>query len=854
MSEEIKPPGKKNIARTWVRVGLLSLIGFSLTLTTNFTLILCMSKFLENAGSQNIPFYYIALNGLSILAGIFFFIGNFSGLHCLATLCFAATCSFTIFSRFDFALFTPAIYALYISSGLFNIYAFIMFWNVVGKILTIRELKRFIGIIYAINAIGAILPGLFMNFLLSSLSFQTCLLAAGLICCFMGLLSLFGEKWFGTRLQINEKNKKPKNLRVESHILRSELILLTGAFIFFAALIRFFLDYAFVDTVTGLFSSGHELAVFLGFFNSGLRFMQLLSQLLFSRHLLKHLSLTTLIGIVPGIAIPLSIMVIVTDWPVLTICFQFLLMYLLNIVAYPAFNVLLGVVPEKDKPRIRFLGEGILFCFSVLIAGLLILGFQYLKLPVLHLFILSTIIGGIWIFLLFRLRRAYVESLSKLILSSELDDKKTGQSERIQTIQFNSLLNPDERDELSRSLGRLIDEEPQKALEVTLNLLQKTTENDNRTRIVRSFAATGKTRPELNMTIFEFLHENKDFRTFTSFLEALAINGKNDSSAIITKFLNSENNRVRSTVLLYVLRFSKQEDILQETLGLLKKLILSPKAEERSSGAALIGELGLECFLPQLIMLLQDSVITVRKSALIASFKYPQPAILEILEEMRKQKENEALQELLERAITERKDNICQEVEAILGRLDFSRKERVIRTLRRLKNSRTILMAVKLLWLEPFRLSICMVEFLGNYKNSEKLTKTLEKCLKADKLELEEMIIEGLCLPEQEFGSMIMQLASGPESGLFADFLAVSINRLITEQPEKAGSEKTFHFMNSLLVAYGLNAEAVTTFTDIFSSRNEKEMDLSIELIDSEITDSKLKKAFLNYYELIKKA
>jgi hypothetical protein len=682
---------------------------------------------------------------------------------------------------------------------------------VVAKILGVRELKGFIGIIYAINSVGAILPGISMDFILSFLGFQNSLRFSALICLVMGFIAI----QTGRSLNKGEEPIKTAGQMkwLNTSIFHSRLLFLTCNFIFFAALIRIFLDYTFAETTTFIFADGHELTVFLGLFNSALRFAQLLSQFLFSRHLLKKLSPSLLIGLAPFTAIIMSVSALSINQPFLIVGFQFLLMYLMNIAVYPSFDLLLGIAPEEEKARFRFFGEGILSCFSNMLAGGLILGFQFLQLPANNLFMLSFFIAIIWLFRLLSLRKTYVETLEELVVSGEIrGGKKVVPNTHACSVQMHSFFEKDSSAE------------------------------DNSLR----FSLLPKNKESLT-ELLEKLHSNGEFRNFAALVDDCAGNRRENYSELLSAYVFSVNNRVRSTVIPYLLKFSRDEHVISSALDSLREMILSENNNFRSSAAALIGELGLDCFLPQLINLLRDREAAVRKSALIASFKYPQPELLTILEEMNNSEENEFQKDLLQRAIKERQERICQEVEQILLRFEFADKQRLLGALRSIKKSRHIKTALRILELKPFRLSLCLVELFSAHENREKLNVFFEDFLAGQAQEFSLLVADIIRQREAdlvEIAKSIIKMEKEQFAGALADAIA-------SLPPSEKCCEGVFCFIFSLLIFYGLDAGAAESISRLFSEGGEKGRDFAVELLESGLDSPILRKNIALYCDEI---
>ena len=153
----------------------LCLLALFLSISTNFSLVLALSLFLQNLSAAQLPYFYILLNVISILFGMIFFFYRPKSISSIMKFGGANGLILLLFFFFPH-LSTVKLYALYICTCLFNIYAFIFFWNFVSNSLGLKEMKQYVGIISATSNLGAIFASLMVGPCLKYFELSTCFL------------------------------------------------------------------------------------------------------------------------------------------------------------------------------------------------------------------------------------------------------------------------------------------------------------------------------------------------------------------------------------------------------------------------------------------------------------------------------------------------------------------------------------------------------------------------------------------------------------------------------------------------------------------------------------------------------
>ncbi|MFC1745436.1 hypothetical protein ACFL35_15690 [Candidatus Riflebacteria bacterium] len=711
-----------------IKVLYLMLLCFFLALTCNFSIVINASLFLKTVGAENMPYFYIFLNILAILVGTTFFIKNVNGLKWLLGLTVTAGFFYLIAGFFGSLTNHLNIYLLNSFACLYFIYAFIIFWNIVNDLLTIRQVKKYIGRIYAIKAIGAVLPGLVLKPLLTIISFRSCFLLLFLLFIIMSSVIFYlSSKGLKKKKGVGSR---PARL-FEPRIFNSEIVQNAGLFIFLVLLIRYFVDYQYVLQISAHFPDKEKLAVFIGLFNSAFKGFQFFWQAFFSGFVFQNFSLAAIFRILPLLTLAFTALCYLMPAFYPVVIFQFCYLVLNNATTKPILNIFLGLVRADLKSRVRFLADGIFACTTIMLAGLSILLVKRLGIATGPFFIFIGIFAFIWLILSFRLNKLYVDALKKLLFSTP--GKRSESFFRLPLhlhIDIDHLVQffQSSHTGKARTIQELARIPSVEAKEAILELYHSEL-NPQVKSMLSKWVCKAKIGDIILDDIFKILKTDKESRITADLIEALALTRRKGFAKEIFPFISSANNRVKGNAILYTIKFSNNVDFLEETIKALKNMLKSADEKMRVSGHALVGEIGLDCFLPVLCQGLTDPSLAVRKAALISSFKFPAPLLLPELEKMWSNPENGELGGLIERSIVEHRENIFLQVDAVLHRLSYDKKEHAISLIRTLGDSNAVKMATLILQIEPFEFACCLLEQLKKNLKKGRIRQILSRCL-----------------------------------------------------------------------------------------------------------------------------
>lgn len=827
----------------FIRIFLLSFTGFILNFTMNFSTILTYSLYLKKIGSEYMSFHYMAYIFLSII-GYILYVKNISGIKWLNLL--------TVFMGLIYLSFPVSVtwneaiivFIMFMLTKLYFIYGIVFYFGFVNNVLTVREMKKYIGWISGLGFSGAILAGAITKPLLLIYSMNYCFILTGIIC-LITVLPVILTKKFCLKKDIKEK-KEPAPLK---ETLGINFVKLMIVFVIISGIIRYFLDFQFSDVMSAKFSNDKELASFYGFFNALSTSLILISQIFFTGKILKFISLSTSFKIISIIFISFSLLSLIYPSFWIIVSFQFLFMLLLRIMIEPAKRILVGAVSTDIREGVRFAAEGVFYCIGVSLTGLIIALLNILS-PGPEVFF-SILLFLSFIYLLFTagLDKAYVEALiGNLKIKpkksrEEIFDNLYNYNPHAGMNIFSRLLSITEGEiklEVLRGLSLLGTKE---AKEKLLKALNEETESHILCSIIKLMSNLEKDEKIYNRLSI-ILENTEDPLIISGIIEVLAQWGDNKCLETIYPFIFKRDHEVKGTAILAVLKLSSIAEFIETALQELINMLKDKEWEMRGSGLAVLGELRLECFIPTISAFFTDNHIKVRKNAAGAALKLRAPSLLEGLSEMLLKEENKEIYPLIENAISGTEDGTFEEMESIITGLPFKDKQIVIDSLRKIEGHIPLKLFIKSFSVEPHPLSIKLVELIGQHIHNEKIMTLFNSCFSEGKFILNPFIYEIISNKnfKDKYSLILKDLAEAGAKEIIAAGLIEIINNKKEFKTDRDFTEACFYITG----IYWIGSEtALQAFEDIHSKDSHK-ADVAVEIIENAIDNRELKKAILS--------
>ena len=826
------------------KISLLSVIALLLGFTMNFSTILSYSLFLKKVGVEYMPYHYMAFISSSII-GLFLFYKNVSGLKWLNIL--TVLIGF-IYLSIPFSLQWHeklVVFILFIFTRLYFIYGVIFYYSFVNRVLTVREMKNYIGYISGLNFLGAILAGSLTKPLLSLYSIASCFVLTGFICfitvfpvIIMGRLKFKEEK--------EEEKKKKKNPGLKK-ILNMNFVRLMIAFVILSGLIRYFLDFEFSGAISLNFPDDKELASFYGIFNAFSMFLILTSQIFLTGKILKFISLATSFKIISIVFLSFSLVCIIYPFFWFIVIFQFTLLLFVRIMIEPCRNVLVGAVSIDIRDRVRFVTEGISYSFGVALTGLVIALFNILSPPSSLFFVIIFLLSLVYLIFTAGLDKAYVEALT-----GNLKVKPEKTLEKV----FNNIYNSNPHSGLNIFSRLLALTEGEMKLEVLRNLsllgtkeardkLLKALNNETEAHIlcaIIKYMSNLKRDGKVYKTLLSILENTEEPLIKVNIIEVFAHWKDKSSPGIIFPFIFSEDYRVKANAVLAVIKLSSETELIENSIKELVNMLKDSDENMRLGGVAVLGELGIECFIPVIALFLEDPSLKVRKRSVNATLKLASPSFIKSLNLMLEKEENKEIYPLIKKVMHNIKSGIIDKMENIITGLPFEEKQVVIDSLRKIDGVLPLKLSIKSFALHPQSLSVKLVDLIGRYAEDDRLLHIFNQCFLKNDFTLIPFINEFISNKNNKASPILKELSRAGAKDILASELTIIINNRKKEDINKDFIKDCFHITG----IYALDIEtALQAFENIYSG-DSRRVDLATEIIETSIEDKDLRAAVLN--------
>jgi hypothetical protein len=314
--------------------------------------------------------------------------------------------------------------------------------------------------------------------------------------------------------------------------------------------------------------------------------------------------------------------------------------------------------------------------------------------------------------------------------------------------------------------------------------------------------------------------------------------------------LSSSHNRIKANSILFVLKMASEE---KQILSAMQELILMLKSSQpkmRSSALAVLGELGLECFISAIQWHMTDPDIDVRKSAITAAFKVPSAEHIPKLMDIIDKPENAEIRGLIERALNELRDQIYAEVEMALIHYPTQHKEKAILCIRTLRKTGVLKLATRCLFqTEDHELGVKILESLSENKNQPEILNLMESCLEKSGFN-PKLLLDAYLNSEhlrRRIREILIRLSLVENKSFVLPQLTEYLNG-ITKESVLPHIESVFF----LIGLFGPGPE-FTRQTLITMRRGEdREIDMALELVEIRILDSNLKTALIGCLERLR--
>ncbi|MCO4781133.1 MAG: hypothetical protein KC646_02320 [Candidatus Cloacimonetes bacterium] len=795
----------------------LCLLALFLSISINFSIVLGLSLFLQNLSAAQLPYFYILLNVLSILCGFIFFFYRPKSIRSIIKFAIANSCILLYFYLSP-SLSTSKLYLLYICTCLFNIYAFIFFWNFVSNTLSLKEMKQYVGVISGTNNLGAVFASLLVGPALRYFDLSTCFLGLFIVYILLVLVLIPLKK-----LELNPKKPSSSSNKTSPQIYKHSLVRLTALFIFLSAFMKFSLDFRYSIAISELFTTQDQLASFIGGFNSVLKASGLIWQMLFSAYVFKRLSIVQSLSVMSICTCILSIFAFLTPNPKLVIAFQFCFLFFLTTFTFPTFNILFGALNDSIQAKARFLNEGIFYCLAVLLSGLLIIALRKFSIPSQTLFLFLTVLSIFWLCFIAKVRDAYISALNENINSNIEGSTETSSVSSLHSLQTDlNHKDPQKRLDAILTLRKTNDNQADRLI---LDVL-KTEQNPQVLNIL--LKSTKKVRVDSEYKLEDKLDINDTPENICQLLRSISLSKKSSIEPILP-FLKHNDPMVKINAILACFILSNDEEHLKEASKLFIHLIQSDNVNEREAAALLFGDLSMDCFIPCLQTMVFDSAPSVRRNAIQSTIKQASSSHIDILKSALNSEKDQKNLDLIHDSLEIQMDESKRILDRLLLKVPTIYQEKVLTAFHKIEDEKIQKLACQYLSIEPHELTIDLIRLIAKNPKDAEFIKIMSACVTTDIIYLDQLVLDIFLSNINEFDHKVLRvIANFLDSKDTQDIIRKVFEQINSTQYSMQNKLRVLQRLLTLDASFPLKESVLENFY----KQEDQKVDILEEIID----------------------
>jgi CRP-like cAMP-binding protein/ATP/ADP translocase len=612
-------------------VNLLFLHSFFVGVNRVFLLSVSTSLFLTEFGANTLPFVYIATAVANSSVG---FIYNWLGKRISFVRLLAANLLFQFVIVMGFWLLFgltdaqwPAI-ALMISIELLWLLTNLEFWTLSARIFNIQQGKRLFGVVGAGDTLASIIGGFTVPFWVGLMGTRNLLLivVASIIASLVVILVI--ARLYRSRLSIeNEPEAVAETAQRYANPLKNRYLLLIFAFAFVATISYYFLDNAFYALTEIHYPDSDTLAGFLGVYFAVMALVQLGFQTFLAGRVINRLGIAVCIVLVPLLGTIMMGATAVVGAAAGLAAITFGVMAAVRLIEYvlrgtittSAQMTIYQSLPPAIRVQTQTQVESLVEPVTTGIAGILLLIIlEALKWGIIHLIVLSILVGAVWTIAAVLLAREYpkalVQALSKRRLGNtqyllneqsvaNLVRSRLGQSDAGEALYLLNLLEEADPEALKKLLPEAVNHP---VAQVRQDVLQ-------RIEAMNVSAAVQAVR--------KLLTTETDANVRAAAIGAAIVIDRDAVLKQASNYLESDDPSMRVATIAGLMR-SEHRGGAALAEAQLQLLLDSDTPQERVLAGEVIGEVGRSDLYQPLLSLLHDADMDVRRSAVAAAGRF----------------------------------------------------------------------------------------------------------------------------------------------------------------------------------------------------------------------------------------
>lgn len=622
-------------------VGLLFAYSFCIGLSNIFYATPADTFFLSNFEVSSLSYVYIFMAVASVILGVIY--DKLDARLSAATLyksvvVFLAICVIGIYVVMQFNHSKSLAMFAMVWKDTQLVFSLLVFWALTGALFNVRQGKRLFALIGAGEITAGFLGGFSVPVIVGLMGAQNLYLVSVIaqLCCIgliFTIIKKYGKKLIEQTENEDEEGDEGGGRKTFRDLLKNRYILLFILFTMLSNVVYFTTDFMFYEQAETKFTNEEELAGFIGIFFGIVYVVNLIMNLFISGPLLTRFGLVAGLLLMPvliigGMAFALASAPF-SDIPIAFFAIIMLTKLINEVLWYatqdPSYRVLYQPLFGSVRAQVQTFRESIMEPISTGLAGLLI--FLVCTIGGYGIVTLCWIVGAItiaWILCGIVLRKDYVQVFSNAINKRQLSGQELDYKHPETLRLLRDKLDSPRYVDVIHSIQMLSIAQPDDLTDIYFRMLKH---HDKSVRIF-VIEKMGDIRLEAAApTLRETISNTTETDIKTAAIEALCLIDEAHCVDEIKPYIQDPDIEVKKTAMIGLLKHGGIDGILAGGEEL-KRILETDEPKQRQLAADILGEVGITSLSTPLRKLINDSELSVSRTAITVAGKLRSPKLL----------------------------------------------------------------------------------------------------------------------------------------------------------------------------------------------------------------------------------
>lgn len=583
------------------------------------------------------------------------------------------------------------------------------YWGTASLMFNVRQGKRLFGLLSVGESLAKISGYAITPLIITELNISWVFVV--ITVCFLSSLSLFWliSRQYSDVFQMDHSHHHPAQKHGGNMLSRIKLMNILklddfrkfiSLFALLSTLSYFLFHYGFLLEVEEEFTNLEEVAIFFASLFSAAKFLNLLIKIFLAGRLLQYLGLKYIL-----LLLPVTMLLVIGTGVALVHLGQFdkkVFIWIFTIVILldeilrsslytPSYLILFQPLSKSKRLEGHTLSKGIMEPIGIGLAGVIILiMFQIDKFNLELLAIISLFVLILWIFAGTRVFSAYIKILQEALKTKILSRGSFNLSkDELQVLKEEKLCSNDPREKYYalQLLGSQLSNEEIKSHILDLLSLKNDYIIQSTLKLCNEYEITG-----IEAHILPHIHSSSEAVAKTASYE-FARQSKETALPAFKKIFNDAPPYLKNAIVGASIRYGGLAGAIEFGRYLLEHLE-SNSADEKVTGAAIIGAIGIKEYYSPLINLFDDSRIEVKEAAVYAAGQVGNPNLIPFIIKAGKEK---SLVKACKESLSNFGPRATKEIKAYLGRESIKHDLNGLKLLETHKANATTLFYIEML-------------------------------------------------------------------------------------------------------------------------------------------------------------